>query len=169
MLVQGMNFEAMWSVQKHSDLLFWEIAIPTMIVIVLIFYWPVFGRMLERLRKTMQRKKIEKVMSGLSSLCAGGITTDAAKSKAQTGIDLSRTIFRFHSSIVLWTCVHLLISYTSSIVHHVHPLQTTTHLVCLRVEAPVIMIAYTIFFWACACVYKYKKAGKVLCVGRGGI
>lgn len=27
----GMNFEAMWSVQHNSDLLFWEIAIPVMV------------------------------------------------------------------------------------------------------------------------------------------
>jgi len=57
----GMNFEAMWSVQQNSDLLFWEIAIPMMVVIVIIFYWPAFGRMFERLRKTMQRKKINKL------------------------------------------------------------------------------------------------------------
>jgi Mg2+ and Co2+ transporter CorA len=61
MVIQGMNFEAMWSVNKHTDLLFWEIAIPMMILIVIIFFWSEFGRMFERLRKRMQYKKIDKV------------------------------------------------------------------------------------------------------------
>jgi len=56
----GMNFEAMWSVQHHSDLLFWEIAIPMMIVIVIIFFWSQFDRAFERLRKRIQIEKIKK-------------------------------------------------------------------------------------------------------------
>ncbi|KAG6820662.1 hypothetical protein H0H93_013513 [Arthromyces matolae] len=35
----GMNFEAMWSVNLHSDLLFWEIALPVMAVVVPMFMW----------------------------------------------------------------------------------------------------------------------------------
>lgn len=57
----GMNFEAMWSVQKHSDLLFWEIAIPMMVFVIVIFFWSDFGRLFERLRKRMQHKKIDKL------------------------------------------------------------------------------------------------------------
>lgn len=35
----GMNFEFQWSVQQHSDLFFWEIAIPLMIVVTALFMW----------------------------------------------------------------------------------------------------------------------------------
>ena len=61
MLVQGMNFESMWSVNKHTDLLFWEIAIPLMIVIIAAFFWTDFCRMANRLKKRIQNKKIDKV------------------------------------------------------------------------------------------------------------
>ena len=53
-----MNFEAMWSVQHHSDLLFWEIAIPMMVFVVIIFFWSDFDRAFERLKKRMQIKKV---------------------------------------------------------------------------------------------------------------
>lgn len=65
-----MNFEFMWSVNKHTDLLFWEIAIPMMIFIIIIFFWSAFGRMFERIRKRMQRKKIDKVSMDLVSSSA---------------------------------------------------------------------------------------------------
>lgn len=51
----------MWSVHGRSDILFWEIAIPMMVVIVTVFFWAEFGRMFERLKKRMQHKKIDKV------------------------------------------------------------------------------------------------------------
>ncbi|KAF5385150.1 hypothetical protein D9615_001084 [Tricholomella constricta] len=35
----GMNFSAMWSVDKHTDLLFWEIALPLMAVLIPMFMW----------------------------------------------------------------------------------------------------------------------------------
>ncbi|PFH49792.1 hypothetical protein AMATHDRAFT_48399 [Amanita thiersii Skay4041] len=47
----GMNFEAMWSVNKHSDLLFWEIAIPVMAVVIPIFIWPDLQRMAHYIKK----------------------------------------------------------------------------------------------------------------------
>ena len=56
-----MNFEHMWSVNSHSDLLFWEIALPMMAVTITIFFWRDFGRMAHRLKKRMQHKKIDKV------------------------------------------------------------------------------------------------------------
>jgi len=59
-----MNFTSMWSVNEHSDLLFWEIAIPMMVVIVTIFFWAEFGRMFNRLKKRMLHKKIDKVSTG---------------------------------------------------------------------------------------------------------
>lgn len=85
MFAQGMNFEAMWSVQHNSDLLFWEIAIPMMIVVITIFFWSEFGRMFERLEKRLQRKKIDKVISPFSLYPR--LITDIRKSQAQTGLD----------------------------------------------------------------------------------
>ncbi|KAH9486074.1 Cobalt/magnesium transport protein CorA [Psilocybe cubensis] len=35
----GMNFSSMWSVDKHTDLLFWEIAIPIMVVTLPLALW----------------------------------------------------------------------------------------------------------------------------------
>ena len=61
MMFQGMNFDFMWSVHGRSDILFWEIAIPMMVVIVTVFFWAEFGRMFKRIKKRMQHKKIDKV------------------------------------------------------------------------------------------------------------
>lgn len=58
MFVQGMNFKSQWSVQHNSDLLFWEIAIPVMIVVVIIFFWSELGRAFERLQKRMRIEKV---------------------------------------------------------------------------------------------------------------
>ena len=69
----------MWSVQHNSDLLFWEIAIPTMIVIITIFFWSEFGRMFERLRKRLQHKKIDKVICPFSLY--PGLITDTKNHK----------------------------------------------------------------------------------------
>ena len=66
-----MNFNVMPSVQNHSDLFFWEIAIPMMTVIIILFFWTDFGRMANRLKKMIQNRKIDKVSTGppfLSSL-----------------------------------------------------------------------------------------------------
>ena len=63
-----MNFEAMWSVQNNSDLLFWEIAIPMMTFVVIIFFWSELNRAFERLQKRMQHKKIDKVSRDPSPL-----------------------------------------------------------------------------------------------------
>ncbi|KAE9383557.1 hypothetical protein BT96DRAFT_869178 [Gymnopus androsaceus JB14] len=49
----GMNFSAMWSVDKHSDVLFWEIAIPVMIVVIPMFLMPDLKRMWHYIQKMM--------------------------------------------------------------------------------------------------------------------
>ncbi|KAJ7056655.1 magnesium transporter [Mycena amicta] len=56
----GMNFQAMWSVQGHSDLLFWEIALPVMAVVLPIFITPDIKRMLHYVQKRILTKKITK-------------------------------------------------------------------------------------------------------------
>ena len=56
-----MNFEAMWSVNKHSDLLFWEIGIPVMIVVIPLFLWSDFTRMGHYFEKRLMGHKIKKV------------------------------------------------------------------------------------------------------------
>lgn len=54
----GMNFEAMWSVNLHSDLLFWQIAIPVMLVVIPLFTWPDIKRVLHYMLKRFSEKKV---------------------------------------------------------------------------------------------------------------
>ncbi|RPD82705.1 hypothetical protein L226DRAFT_476045 [Lentinus tigrinus ALCF2SS1-7] len=56
----GMNFEPMWSVNENSDLLFWEIAIPVMIVVIPLFLFSDFKRMGHYIEKRLRRHKIKK-------------------------------------------------------------------------------------------------------------
>lgn len=56
----GMNFSAMWSVQNNSDLLFWEIAIPVMIVVTLLFMWNDIKRAFHYVQKRLVARKIDK-------------------------------------------------------------------------------------------------------------
>ncbi|CDO77265.1 hypothetical protein BN946_scf184753.g15 [Trametes cinnabarina] len=58
--LKGMNFESMWSVQQNSDLLFWEIAIPVMVVVILLFLWNDFKGMVHYLDKRLRRHRIKK-------------------------------------------------------------------------------------------------------------
>jgi len=56
----GMNFELMWSVNGRSDILFWEIAIPMTIVIVLLSFRTDLMRTAERVKKRMLWREIDK-------------------------------------------------------------------------------------------------------------
>jgi len=49
----GMNFESMWSVNLHSDLLFWQIALPVMSILVPLFTWPDIKRLIHYVEKRM--------------------------------------------------------------------------------------------------------------------
>ncbi|KAI6031234.1 hypothetical protein BKA83DRAFT_4197471 [Pisolithus microcarpus] len=57
----SMNFEAMWSVDLHTDLFFWEIAIPVMTVIISLFLWPDFKRMSHYVQKRLVERRKRKV------------------------------------------------------------------------------------------------------------
>lgn len=56
----GMNFERMWSVQGHSDILFWIIALPVMAIVLPIFIVPDIKRMIHYVQKRMLTKKVAK-------------------------------------------------------------------------------------------------------------
>ncbi|KAI9067178.1 hypothetical protein FKP32DRAFT_1588815 [Trametes sanguinea] len=56
----GMNFTAMWSVNNNSDLFFWEIAIPLMVIVIVLFLWNDFKGMLHYLSKRLKRRRINK-------------------------------------------------------------------------------------------------------------
>ncbi|KAF9016191.1 hypothetical protein BDZ89DRAFT_1022900 [Hymenopellis radicata] len=53
----GMNFESMWSVNKHSDLLFWEIGLPVMAVVIPTFLAPDIRRFFHYVHKRMITKE----------------------------------------------------------------------------------------------------------------
>ncbi|KZT67335.1 hypothetical protein DAEQUDRAFT_767243 [Daedalea quercina L-15889] len=58
----GMNFTKFWAVydDNHSDLLFWEIAIPIMMVVAPLFLWPDFMRLGQYIQKRFIRRSITK-------------------------------------------------------------------------------------------------------------
>ncbi|KAG7452072.1 magnesium transporter [Guyanagaster necrorhizus] len=57
----GMNFESMWSVKIHSDVLFWEIAIPVMCLVIPLAIWPDLMRMVHYVKKKMLTRKAVKM------------------------------------------------------------------------------------------------------------
>lgn len=60
-----MNFEAMWSVNLHSDFLFWQIAIPVMAVVIPLFTWPDIKRVLHYMLKRFKERKRVKACSSV--------------------------------------------------------------------------------------------------------
>ncbi|KAF8207085.1 hypothetical protein K438DRAFT_1815654 [Mycena galopus ATCC 62051] len=56
----GMNFDRMWSLEGHSDLVFWIIALPVMAIVLPIFIVPDIKRMIHYVQKRMLTKKIVK-------------------------------------------------------------------------------------------------------------
>ncbi|EJF56391.1 hypothetical protein DICSQDRAFT_174966 [Dichomitus squalens LYAD-421 SS1] len=56
----GMNFTRQWSVHSHSDLFFWEVAIPVMLAVVPLFMWADIQRMGRYLDKRWRRRRINK-------------------------------------------------------------------------------------------------------------
>ncbi|KAJ6468376.1 magnesium transporter [Mycena sanguinolenta] len=56
----GMNFDAMWSVHGHSDVVFWIIALPVMAIVLPIFIVPDIKRMIHYVQKRVLTKKIVK-------------------------------------------------------------------------------------------------------------
>ncbi|KAF9235159.1 hypothetical protein BU15DRAFT_65132 [Melanogaster broomeanus] len=58
----GMNFSSMWSVDLHSDLLFWIIAIPVMAIIIPIFIWPDIKRVLHYTEKRFAARMAQKAV-----------------------------------------------------------------------------------------------------------
>ncbi|CAE6384301.1 unnamed protein product [Rhizoctonia solani] len=55
----GMNFNVMPSVQEHSETMFWEIAIPVMIVIVTAFLFPDIQKLFHFIKKRMATRKYD--------------------------------------------------------------------------------------------------------------
>jgi len=59
----GMNFDPMPSVNNHSDVLFWQIALPVIAVIVPLFLWTDIGRLFHYLKKRMLVSDVRKAQS----------------------------------------------------------------------------------------------------------
>jgi len=56
----GMNFEFMWSITNHSDVIFWIIALPLMAIVIPSFLYKDVIRMVHYLKKKVLVKNFEK-------------------------------------------------------------------------------------------------------------
>ncbi|KAJ3552967.1 hypothetical protein NM688_g3872 [Phlebia brevispora] len=57
----GMNFEAMWSVDKHTDVLFWIIALPVMAIVIPMFLWSDMERLFRYVLKRALKRRFSSV------------------------------------------------------------------------------------------------------------
>ncbi|KAG6811459.1 hypothetical protein H0H92_007282 [Tricholoma furcatifolium] len=64
----GMNFVNMWSIHNHSDLFFWEIALPIMAVIIPTFFWSDISDARDYVKKKINTKKAVEVRSRLPTI-----------------------------------------------------------------------------------------------------
>jgi len=56
----GMNFTYMWSIQHdHSDIFFWEIAIPFMVIVISVFLYGDIVRMVHYVKKKILVSKVQ--------------------------------------------------------------------------------------------------------------
>ncbi|KAJ7510487.1 magnesium transporter [Mycena galericulata] len=58
----GMNFQAMWTLRGHSDVVFWAIALPVMALVLPIFIAPDIKRMVHYVQKRILTKKAVKAI-----------------------------------------------------------------------------------------------------------
>ncbi|KAJ8701802.1 hypothetical protein PTI98_000555 [Pleurotus ostreatus] len=56
----GMNFDFMWSLRNHSDLVFWIISLPVMGILLPIFLFHDISRMFHYLKKRMAGERLIK-------------------------------------------------------------------------------------------------------------
>lgn len=56
----GMNFETMWSTEQHSDLFFWQIALPLMAVLIPLFMMSDIKKLIRYVSKRMSTKVVVK-------------------------------------------------------------------------------------------------------------
>ncbi|VDB86235.1 unnamed protein product [Peniophora sp. CBMAI 1063] len=61
----GMNFTSMWSVQEHSDLLFWKIALPVLIVCLPLFLWQDLMRGVRHLKRLWIARTLRNIAKDL--------------------------------------------------------------------------------------------------------